>query len=145
MNPDCVAFDILGRQYPAGSKRAFVPKGGARAIVVDASGSNGKAWRTDVRDACRAAYSGPQLTEALRLDLVFIRQRPKCHYGRGDALRPGAPRHPTVMPDLTKLVRAVEDALTGLLWRDDKQVVQAVTAKRYGKEYLTKVLVTEAI
>ena len=33
---------------------------------------------------------------------------------------------------LLKLTRAVEDALTGLVWRDDAQVVDEVLSKRYG-------------
>jgi Holliday junction resolvase RusA-like endonuclease len=31
---------------------------------------------------------------------------------------------PTCYPDLSKLIRATEDALTGLAWGDDAQVVE---------------------
>ena len=40
---------------------------------------------------------------------------------------------PDTKPDLTKLVRAAEDSLRGVLWRDDAQVVRQVTEKRWGE------------
>lgn len=45
--------------------------------------------------------------------------------------RPSAPHYPAVKPDATKLVRAVEDALTGICWRDDAQIVNQDVRKRY--------------
>ena len=44
---------------------------------------------------------------------------------------------------MTKLVRAVEDALTGLVWRDDAQVVVQTVRKRYGHPERAEVLVQE--
>ena len=38
---------------------------------------------------------------------------------------------PTTRPDLSKLVRAVEDALTGVIYADDAQVVSEYTEKHY--------------
>jgi Holliday junction resolvase RusA-like endonuclease len=36
-----------------------------------------------------------------------------------------------VAPDTTKLVRSTEDALKGICWRDDSQVVYQVASKEY--------------
>ena len=41
---------------------------------------------------------------------------------------------PTVPPDLDKLIRAVLDALTGIAYQDDAQVVELLTSKKYGAE-----------
>lgn len=38
---------------------------------------------------------------------------------------------PGVKPDLSNLIKAVEDAANGILWRDDAQVVELVTVKAY--------------
>ena len=38
---------------------------------------------------------------------------------------------PVVKPDLSKLLRSTEDALTGVLWADDCQVVRAHISKEY--------------
>lgn len=63
--------------------------------------------------------------------------RPKStHYGSGRNERQlnstglGTP-HPTGKPDLSNLLKMVEDALTKTLWQDDDQVVQLGGWKRY--------------
>jgi Holliday junction resolvase RusA-like endonuclease len=40
---------------------------------------------------------------------------------------------PTVPPDLDKLIRGVLDALTGIVYRDDAQVVSILATKSYGE------------
>ncbi len=44
-----------------------------------------------------------------------------------------APFYPTTKPDASKLVRALEDGLNGVLWRDDSQVAEIVAVKYYGE------------
>lgn len=39
--------------------------------------------------------------------------------------------HPVVKPDLDKLLRAILDACTGILWTDDSQVVAVTAVKAY--------------
>lgn len=41
---------------------------------------------------------------------------------------------PTVKPDIDNVIKAVLDALNGIAYRDDNQVVQLNGAKFYGKE-----------
>jgi len=72
---------------------------------------------------------------AVTLDITFYRSRPGSHFGTGSnagKLKASAPKRPPTKPDLTKLVRAAEDALKGVLWRDDGQVTDQHTRKRYG-------------
>lgn len=75
----------------------------------------------------RDLWHGP-----VELVVRFYVPRPKSHYG-AKGLRPVAPSYPTVAPDVTKLLRAVEDALKGIVWRDDSQVVIQHAWKRYGE------------
>jgi hypothetical protein len=42
-----------------------------------------------------------------------------------------APQVPTPKPDLTKMVRAAEDAMAGIVWKDDSQVCGQITTKDY--------------
>ena len=37
-----------------------------------------------------------------------------------------------VKPDLSKLIRSTEDALTGVIFNDDAQIIQLVASKHYG-------------
>jgi crossover junction endodeoxyribonuclease RusA len=41
--------------------------------------------------------------------------------------------HMTKKPDIDKLIRAVLDALKGVAWCDDSQVVSVYASKRYGQ------------
>lgn len=58
--------------------------------------------------------------------------RPKSHHG-AKGLKQTAPAHPTTrnLGDTDKLVRACLDALTGLAYDDDSQVVEAAGIKRW--------------
>jgi Holliday junction resolvase RusA-like endonuclease len=46
------------------------------------------------------------------------------------------------MPDLDKLIRAILDALTGVVWRDDGQVVDIVASKVYADTPGVDVVIT---
>lgn len=65
--------------------------------------------------------------EPLIISCVFYVKRPKGHYGTGanaDEIKERFKRlRPTGRPDLSNLVKQVEDALTTHAWADDDQVV----------------------
>lgn len=80
------------------------------------------AWRDAVAIYAKAARQGDPWQGAIDLMLTFAyKQRTKRDYGQPKLTR----------PDLSKLVRAVEDALTGIVYVDDNQVVQLIANKRY--------------
>jgi Holliday junction resolvase RusA-like endonuclease len=132
---------VPGIARTAGSKRAFPiyrgKKGEERTFtghvaIVDDAGAKGKQWRHDVQWMCRAKYSGPPEQGAIRLSLRFVSVRPKCHHRASGAVKDDAPLRPTTKPDLLKLARSIEDALTGILWVDDAQIVTEHLEKEYG-------------
>lgn len=49
---------------------------------------------------------------------------------------------PTSVPDLDNLEKGVKDALNGIAWRDDAQVVDASKSKRYAAAPSVRVVVT---
>jgi Holliday junction resolvase RusA-like endonuclease len=67
------------------------------------------------------------LDEPIVLGLLFVMPRPSSHWNKsGKTLTARAKRDarfPCVKPDLSKLIRAVEDAMQGMLFRDDSLVV----------------------
>jgi Holliday junction resolvase RusA-like endonuclease len=141
--PDTLFFTVLGRAQPAGSKRAFaIRKGGVltgKVAVTDAA-KGSRSWKQEVRSAAfnAAEASGWKMKRGpLRLSVVFLFTRPASHFGSGknaDTVKASAPNYPAVKPDATKLVRAVEDALTGLIWLDDAQIIDQDVTKRYGEK-----------
>lgn len=124
-----VEFFVPGVPATAGSKRAFPVKrrDGSIGVNVAHDNPNTKSWMTAVRDAgkCDQFFTGP-----VTLDLELIFARPKGHFRTNGLLKPGAPHWHTSRPDSTKCLRAIEDALKMVLWRDDSQVMPSVR-KRY--------------
>lgn len=138
-----VTFTVPGVAQPAGSKRAFNRKGGGRPIVTD-DNPRAKPWQAAVAAAAAEKMTGELLDGPLELHVYFHLTRPKGHFRTGKKahlVRDTAPIYPTVRPDITKMLRAVEDALTGVVWRDDAQVVHQVAAKRYAPRAETTVTV----
>lgn len=129
-----IEFFVPGIARPAGSKGAFKHKNTGKIIVTHANPKT-KVWMDSVKwFAMKEADRMVLLTEAVRLELLFLSDRPKNHYGTGrnaGIIKSSSPEHKTTMPDLTKTLRAVEDALTGIIWKDDSQVIQQQTEKRY--------------
>lgn len=135
---------VPGRPQTAGSKRGFVnPKTGG--VIITESGSAvsktaKKTYRGDLRDAAVSARRRSWLvdepvTVPLAIEAVFVRSRPSNHLRRDGSLTPlGMAARPTTRPDATKLLRAAEDALTGVLWLDDSQITQQLAWKAFGDD-----------
>lgn len=119
-----ITFTVFGIAQPKGSTRAFVPKGWKRPIVTT-DNPKSKGWQQLVAEAASRALNGTGVLfeGAIRLDVEFYLPRPKS-----------LPRRTTdhlKKPDLDKLVRSSKDALTGVVWRDDAQVIDLHARKRY--------------
>ena len=127
-------IEIAGPAATAGSKRAFHSKKTGKTWITDDC-TRGKEWRATVRAAAEQQRITRELySEPLLLYVEFWLRRPKSHYRTGkfaDQLKPSAPEWPTKKPDTTKLLRAIEDALTGVLWVDDAQIVTQYVEKSY--------------
>lgn len=136
---------VPGIPRPAGSKRAFafMAKGKLRATVQDASGDNGKAWRASIVGVVAEHWAEAPLDRPLEMRLGFFLPRPKGHYGKRGLL-PRAPVYHTGKPDTLKLARAVEDALTGVVYRDDSLIVDQSAGKRYGDRPGVRIILKEA-
>jgi Holliday junction resolvase RusA-like endonuclease len=130
--PPKVAFTVFGKAEPAGSKRAFVRDGHAQ--IVDAN-RNARDWKRQVAWVAADHFHDDLLTGALAVGFTFYAPRPAGHFGTGrnaGKLKASAPPFPIVRPDVLKLARGAEDSLTGVVWRDDAQIVDELLVKRYG-------------
>lgn len=129
-----VAFFVPGIPQPGGSKRGFVNPKTKRVIITEDAKRN-KPWRASVQAFALEACAGGPLSGPLCLRVTFVLPRPKCHFGSGRnaaVVRDSAPVYPAKKPDTTKLLRSTEDALTGIVWHDDAQVVEQHVLKIYG-------------
>jgi len=105
-----------------------------RHQIVDEHADRLKRFRARVKAACfgvvRPADMIPRPHPVAMTTTVWL-PRPKSHYLKSGDIRPGALGWPTTKPDLSKLARAIEDALTNILYKDDSQVVVHNQAKLY--------------
>lgn len=116
-----IAFRVAGMPATKGSARAFVR--GGRAIVTNDAGQKAKCWAAKVTDAAfEAMGDSPLFVGPVQVAIDFYLPRPKSHYLRGK-VRVTAPRYVPTKPDGSKLLRCAEDALTGVVFRDDSQIV----------------------
>ena len=132
-NMDSIEFFVHGIPAPGGSKTAFRHAKTGRIIVMDACKRN-KPWRDTVASFAIEHAPDELLSCPLSLDVTFIMPRPKYHYRTGKysgMLKDSAPHWHTVKPDATKLLRALEDALTGIMWTDDSIIVKQYVNKTY--------------
>lgn len=135
---------------PQGSMKAFMPKG-ARFPSVTSDNKNLKSFRQEVSKTAMSARSAAGFN-----DLVFAKHHPvEVTFTFYFARPPSIPKKRTshvVKPDLSKLVRAAEDSLTGIIFNDDAQVVDIRAHKDYGlperveieiREHATQLLISK--
>lgn len=117
---------VVGIPAPQGSKNRWGGEDNPRTAP----------WRATLAAAAqmelgdRVPYAGP-----LSVEVLFRFPRPKAHYGTGrnaEVLKASAPNVHATKPDLDKLLRAIGDALAGIVWRDDSQIVEFSARKVYG-------------
>lgn len=104
--------------------KAFMPKN-ARFPVVTSDNPRLKAWRKLVRDEALIAMGWQEpwaRNVAIRVECVFFLPRAKSNKCM-DAVK---------KPDLSKLLRAAEDSMTGVVYVDDSQIIEAHIFKAYG-------------
>jgi crossover junction endodeoxyribonuclease RusA len=125
-----VSFFVPGKPAGKGSLRAFARADGGVG-VEEGNADKVRPWMHAI--AASALEAGVRVLEdgSVGLVLIFRRPRPKSHTGAKGNLKPSAPSWPTTKPDIDKLARAVLDALTGVAYRDDSQVVRLEASKRF--------------
>lgn len=126
-----VAFRVFGTPISQGSMRTL---GAGRPMIH----SNKKLlpWREGIAWVAKQAWRCEPILGPVTLHCLFRLKRPKGHYGTGGnatKLRSVAPMRHKQMPDVDKLLRAIEDALTGIVYKDDAQVDEVHATKKWAE------------
>jgi len=131
--PPPIAFDVAGPPAVKGSTFSFLDRRGHVRTKTDSK--NGKSWARSVGLAAIAA-GVPLIPKGagVIVSVVYELQAPR------KAVR----RDPCVRPDCDKLARALLDALTGIAYEDDGQVVALTVRKLYAADTVTRVWVARA-
>lgn len=131
-------FRCFGTPAPKGSRKPVPIRKGGKQVGLRSieSNPNVKPWASDVSvEAMRAMMGTDPFLGPVEVHLVFVFSRPKYHYHwskkRYGELKPDVPILHRVKPDGDKLERAVLDAMSGIVYRDDAQVAVGLRVKRY--------------
>lgn len=143
-----VALVVDGKPVAKGSMRTF-----RKSIYMVHNNQDGIArYAADIRVAWEqhewvvtkgGAFKPEPKGVPMVLKCTFVFQRPASHYlpanSRRDLpeLRKDAPLYHSQDPDGDKLMRSIGDALTGLAYHDDNQVVIGEYMKRWGDVHRT--------
>ncbi len=128
-----ISFFVPGIPATSGSKTGFYNKKAKRVIMAPA-GKRQKPWMSSISAMALSNYDGDPTMDAVVLRLKFYMPRAKSHYGTGrnsKKLKPSAPEYHVKKPDTDKLARAAQDALSGIIWKDDSQVFDLSAVKCY--------------
>lgn len=137
---EILTFSVQGRPQTQGSK--IVREINGVHIPVE-DNPDLSPWRRAVAVAAKTAWRkryrrkiDSLLDRPLIMRTVFYLKRNKSDFstaeGKACELRPSARPFPDVKPDLFKMQRAVEDALTDVIYVDDSRIVKIITEKMHG-------------
>jgi len=128
-----ISFVVPGIAQPKGSTRAFVRRG---APMITADNPKARGWQGSIAWTARQIYGAREaMTGPVSVSVWFYFERPPHQ-------RPIRVR-PTVKPDLDKLLRCACDALTGIVYADDAQVVNINAWKYYSQSARAEFLIRE--
>lgn len=148
-----LAFRVFGIPRTKGSVTAFVPakpwatpprrpNGSIIVTVKNAAGPQEKSWAKATAERAKQAMArrGVELAPpgvAVAVQITFWMPRGKGHYGTGrnaGQVKPSAPHWPLTSADVDKMIRSALDALTGVVYADDRQVVELHARKVYAEQ-----------
>lgn len=129
------SFRVYGKPIPKGSHKAFIRNG--RAYITDIQ-KHLLQWQKAIRaEALKVKNSYTNVdwnNNAICLGLTFRFEHPKNHFTtKGKPSKNFALIH-TKKPDFDKLARAVNDSLTGVLFKDDCRSFILPGLKFYGQQ-----------
>lgn len=119
---------IPGEMRGKGRPR-FSTRGGFARAFTDSKTVNAEAWVK----ACAVEAGAFPAGYPLRLRMEMVAAVPKSWSKRNRETALAGGLMPTGKPDIDNCLKLVCDALNGIAWQDDKQIVWVEARKRYGE------------
>ncbi|RYF59455.1 MAG: RusA family crossover junction endodeoxyribonuclease [Comamonadaceae bacterium] len=124
-----LTFTVPGQPYGKGRPRVGRVNGRARMFTptrtVNYEGL--VAWTAQAAMAGRALFEGP-----VQVNMHLVCKVPASWSKKKQAQALNLEILPTTKPDIDNCVKAVFDAMNGVVWKDDVQCCSVCVAKRYG-------------
>ena len=135
-----ISFTIPGQ--PVGKGRPRIGRVGAHARMFTPEKT--ASYEGLVAHEGRLAMGGTELlTGPVRITIFIDMQIPASWSAKKRALAMEGKTHPTTKPDCSNVLKAIEDGLNGVVYRDDVQIVEGWFRKRYAEKPQVQVLVSE--
>lgn len=87
--------------------------------------------------------NAPVLDKALSMHLVIYRQIPKSTSKKKSTQMNDGKIRPIVKPDISNYIKLIEDALNGVVYKDDSQIVELEAKKFYSNNPRVEIQVKE--
>lgn len=142
-----LSITVPGEPIAQPRQRHRVIPGQAFAHNYTPSKSPVNEYKAAIRLAYAAACSLPPLAGPVSVHIDCWFSRPQSHYRTGKRageLKEGMPLCHTAKPDAENVAKAILDALSGLAYKDDKQVAYLNVSKCYGERPCTHISIRKA-
>jgi Holliday junction resolvase RusA-like endonuclease len=127
--PAALVFEVPGEPVGKGRHRTVARRGaGGKTFLANITPEKTVRYESDVAVFAAQAMAGrPLLQGPLWMHLTAFYARPKSHP------KHNPPQWVTKKPDASNVLKAVEDALNGVAYRDDSQLADARVLKRWSE------------
>ncbi|WP_308722469.1 RusA family crossover junction endodeoxyribonuclease [Paenibacillus polysaccharolyticus] len=122
-----ITFTVYGEPVPQGRPRASTQGGFVRMYDPEKS----KDYKDYVRLAAAEHAPNVLLEGPLGMMLTVYRSIPKSFSKKKVIQAEAGEIRPVSKPDVDNYLKGVKDALKGIIWKDDSQVVEVFAQKRY--------------
>ncbi len=126
------SFRVPGEPIPQPRPKISTRGGFGRAYVPSTHLVH--TYRQAIALAAKAARTPESFAGDVAVDVEFVFPRPQSHVTKRGAVRSNVPARPRA--DLDNLVKGLQDALNGIAFVDDSQVVKLAASKRYAPAYM---------
>ena len=140
-----IRFTTYCRAEPMGSMRGFVlpGKGAAKSrAILTSNNPKMRPYRQELTHSATAEMRERGLIAPLAAKHVPVGVIFDFYFARPASI-PKKRTRIVVKPDLDKICRSTSDALTGILYADDAQIVEMVVTKNYGVPERVEISVCE--
>lgn len=125
---EAISFTVPGQPVGKGRPRAFRMGKGVRMFTPEKTVS----YENLIATAAHGAMRGrPPVEGAMAVDLDIRLMVPLSWSQKKRTQALAGQIHPTKKPDADNVTKAIFDAMNGIVWADDVQVVQLYLCKRY--------------
>jgi Holliday junction resolvase RusA-like endonuclease len=122
-----ITFTVYGEPVAQGRPKFTTISGHAKAYDPEKSAN----YKSIVRYAASKVRPEKPLEGPLQLTVIAYKSIPKSFSNKKRNLAIDGEIKPITKPDIDNVIKGIKDALKGVIWNDDSQVVELLGVKRY--------------